>query len=174
MHTITSNFEEDFFERATHLTVSGQLDGGTCSPGPVRNLHLRTNLSGRKFQYYPTPCGILDDRPEMAFYDAEDNQDLAEDFLQYIIGFALENCKEDLAFLDNRAAEEEKEKKAELRSEMACCKGLEFVTQINLSGSAIQKPLKSLKIPNPIKRRSFPFPLRIGEQTFSPNTKGIW
>ena len=49
--------------------------------------------------------------PEMAFYDLEDNMNLAEDFLKYLVQYALDNCADDLAFLDNRLQEEEKNKK---------------------------------------------------------------
>ena len=48
--------------------------------------------------------------PEMAFYDLTDNMDLAEEFLKYLIAYALENCMDDLKFLAGRLASEEKEK----------------------------------------------------------------
>jgi aspartyl/asparaginyl-tRNA synthetase len=55
------NYKEDFFERETNLTVSGQLEGELAAMGLGRNLHFRTYLQGRKFQYYPPLGGILDD-----------------------------------------------------------------------------------------------------------------
>ena len=64
--------------------------------------------------------------PEMAFYDLNDNMDLAEDFLKYLIKYALDHCMDDLKFLSARLQEEEKTKKAEERS-MELIEKLNFV-----------------------------------------------
>ena len=57
--------------------------------------------------------------PEVAFNDLDDNMDLSEDFIKSVISYVLENCKDDLEFLDNRLTQEEKTKPASERSEMS-------------------------------------------------------
>ncbi|SHN29147.1 asparaginyl-tRNA synthetase [Cyclobacterium lianum] len=153
------NFGEDFFERATNLTVSGQLEGELAALalseiytfGPTFRAE-NSNTTRHLAEFWMI-------EPEMAFYDAEDNQDLAEDFLQYIIRFALEHCKEDLAFLDKRAAEEEKEKKAELRSDMGLLDRLEFVTQNEFVRISYTEAFEILKDSKPNKKKKFTFPI---------------
>ncbi len=65
--------------------------------------------------------------PEMAFYDIEDNMNLAEEFIKYLIQYALDNNREDMEFLDQRLAEEEKQKPQNERSELGLLEKLEFV-----------------------------------------------
>lgn len=153
------NFKEDFFERATNLTVSGQLEGELAALalseiytfGPTFRAE-NSNTTRHLAEFWMI-------EPEMAFYDAEDNQDLAEDFLQYIIGFALENCQEDLAFLDQRAAEEEKNKKAEQRSELGLLERLEFVTKNTFERVSYTEALDILRNSKPNKKKKFTYPI---------------
>jgi asparaginyl-tRNA synthetase len=65
--------------------------------------------------------------PEMAFYDIADNMQLAQEFLQYLVRYALENCAEDLEFLNKRALEEEQSKPQDQRSELSLIDRLKFV-----------------------------------------------
>jgi asparaginyl-tRNA synthetase len=97
--------------------------------------------------------------PEMAFYDAEDNQNLAEDFLQFVIGYALQHCKEDLAFLDKRAADEEKGKKADQRSELGLLERLSFVTQNEFIRITYTEAIDILKASKPNKKKKFAYPI---------------
>lgn len=153
------DFREDFFERATNLTVSGQLEGELAALalseiytfGPTFRAE-NSNTTRHLAEFWMI-------EPEMAFYDAEDNQNLAEDFLKYIIGFALENCKEDLAFLDKRAAEEEKNKKAEQRSELGLLERLELVTKNTFERITYTNALEILKNSKPNKKKKFTYPI---------------
>jgi asparaginyl-tRNA synthetase len=95
--------------------------------------------------------------PEMAFYDAEDNQDLAEDFLKYVISYALENCKDDLEFLDKRAAEEENTKKADQRSEMGLLDRLRFVVENNFQRITYTEAIDILRNSNHNKKKKFQY-----------------
>ena len=97
--------------------------------------------------------------PEMAFFDAEDNQNLAEDFLQYVIKFALKHCKEDLEFLDKRAAEEEKGKKADQRSDMGLLERLDFVTQNEFVRITYTEAFEILKASKQNKKKKFVYPI---------------
>ena len=95
--------------------------------------------------------------PEMAFYDAEDNQNLAEDFLKYVINYALENCQDDLEFLDKRAAEEETSKKADQRSELGLLERLKFVVNNDFERLTYTEAIDILKNSNHNKKKKFQY-----------------
>lgn len=93
------NYTEDFFGKATNLTVSGQLEAELAA---MALSHVYTFGPTFRAENSNTPRHLAEFwmiEPEMAFYDIYDDMDLAEDFLKYVIGFALENCKHDLEFL---------------------------------------------------------------------------
>ncbi|WP_207433987.1 asparagine--tRNA ligase [Sabulibacter ruber] len=95
------NFAEDFFGRSTNLTVSGQLEGEVVAMalseiytfGPTFRAE-NSNTSRHLAEFWMI-------EPEMAFYELEDNMDLAEDFLKYLVRYALDNCQDDLQFLND-------------------------------------------------------------------------
>jgi asparaginyl-tRNA synthetase len=93
------NFDEDFFGRETNLTVSGQLEGEL---GALALSRIYTFGPTFRAENSNTPRHLAEFwmiEPEMAFYDIQDNMNLAEDFLKCLIGDALENCRDDLQFL---------------------------------------------------------------------------
>jgi asparaginyl-tRNA synthetase len=93
------NYEEDFFGRPTNLTVSGQLEGEL---GAMALSNIYTFGPTFRAENSNTPRHLAEFwmiEPEMAFYEIDDNMDLAEDFLKYLISYALDNCKDDLTFL---------------------------------------------------------------------------
>jgi asparaginyl-tRNA synthetase len=93
------NFTEDFFGRETNLTVSGQLEGEL---GAMALSNIYTFGPTFRAENSNTPRHLAEFwmiEPEMAFYEIDDNMNLAEDFLKYLIQYALVNCKDDLAFL---------------------------------------------------------------------------
>src|SRR5699024_6849721 len=69
--------------------------------------------------------------PEMAFYDLDDNMDLAEDFIKYVVGYILEHCDDDLAFLEERLKKEDEQKPKAERSPMLLREKLKFITDNN-------------------------------------------
>lgn len=94
------NFDEDFFGKETNLTVSGQLE---AELGATALSNVYTFGPTFRAENSNTPRHLAEFwmiEPEMAFYDIHDNMDLAEDFLKYLVSYALENCNEDLAFLN--------------------------------------------------------------------------
>ncbi len=95
------NYKEDFFGKATNLTVSGQLEGelGAMALGLVYTFGPTFRAENSNTPRHLAEFWMIE--PEMAFYDLKDNMDLAEDFLKYLISYALENCKDDLDFLTN-------------------------------------------------------------------------
>ncbi|MEX0882946.1 MAG: asparagine--tRNA ligase, partial [Cyclobacteriaceae bacterium] len=153
------DFSEDFFERETNLTVSGQLEGELAALalsevytfGPTFRAE-NSNTTRHLAEFWMV-------EPEMAFYDAEDNQDLAEDFLQYLLRFALDHCKDDLSFLATRAAEEEQTKKADQRSELGLLERLDFVVNNQFVRVTYTEAFEILKESKPNKKKKFAFPI---------------
>ncbi len=94
------DFSEDFFGKEAKLTVSGQLEGELAA---LALSEIYTFGPTFRAENSNTPRHLAEFwmiEPEMAFYDIEDNMDLAEDFLKYLIRYALEHCKDDLEFLN--------------------------------------------------------------------------
>ena len=94
------NFEEDFFGKPTNLTVSGQLEGelGAMALGKIYTFGPTFRAENSNTPRHLAEFWMIE--PEMAFNDIVDNMDLAEDFLQNLIKYALENCYDDLEFLN--------------------------------------------------------------------------
>ncbi|HAP19507.1 MAG TPA: asparagine--tRNA ligase, partial [Butyricimonas virosa] len=96
--------------------------------------------------------------PEVAFNDLEDNMDLAEDFLKYLIRYALEHCMDDLLFLSKRLQEEEKDKKAEERS-MELIEKLQFVLNHDFERVTYTEAIDILKNSKQNKNGKFQYPV---------------
>jgi asparaginyl-tRNA synthetase len=95
------DFKNDFFGRETNLTVSGQLEGelGALSLGDIYTFGPTFRAENSNTPRHLAEFWMIE--PEMAFYDLNDNMDLAEEFVKYLIKYALENCSEDLGFLNS-------------------------------------------------------------------------
>jgi len=123
------NFKEDFFGKSTNLTVSGQLEGelGALALSDIYTFGPTFRAENSNTTRHLAEFWMIE--PEMAFYDIEDNMNLAEEFIKYLIQYALEHNAEDLEFLNQRFAEEEKQKPQAERSEMSLLDKLRFVTE---------------------------------------------
>ena len=123
----TINYKEDFFGKSTNLTVSGQLEGelGATAFGEIYTFGPTFRAENSNTTRHLAEFWMIE--PEMAFYDLEDNMNLAEEFIKYIIRYAIDNNKEDLEFLAQRLADEEKQLPQDKRSEMGLMEKLEFV-----------------------------------------------
>lgn len=121
------NYKEDFFGKSTNLTVSGQLEGELAAMafsdiytfGPTFRAE-NSNTTRHLAEFWMI-------EPEMAFYDIEDNMNLAEEFIKYIIQYAMDNNRDDLEFLTQRLTDEEKQLPQDKRSELGLIEKLEFV-----------------------------------------------
>ena len=153
------NFKEDFFGRSTNLTVSGQLEGELAAMafsdiytfGPTFRAE-NSNTTRHLAEFWMI-------EPEMAFYDLEDNMNLAEEFIKYIIRHAMENNREDLEFLAQRLEEEEKQKPQQERSEMGLMEKLEFVVNNNFERITYTEAIEILRESNHNKKKKFQFPI---------------
>ena len=95
------DFRSDFYGKEANLTVSGQLEGelGALALGEIYTFGPTFRAENSNTPRHLSEFWMIE--PEMAFYDLDDNMDLAEDFVKYLIRYALENCREDLEFLNN-------------------------------------------------------------------------
>ena len=95
------DYSDDFFGKPANLTVSGQLEGelGALAIGDIYTFGPTFRAENSNTPRHLAEFWMIE--PEMAFYDLTDNMDLAEDFVKYLIRYALDNCREDLEFLNN-------------------------------------------------------------------------
>lgn len=153
----TINFKEDFFGNSTNLTVSGQLEGELAAMalsdiytfGPTFRAE-NSNTTRHLAEFWMI-------EPEMAFYDLEDNANLAEEFIRYIIKYALENNQEDIEFLAQRLAEEEKALPQDKRSEMGLIEKLEFVVNNDFERLTYTEAITILRESNHNKKKKFQY-----------------
>ncbi len=93
------DYSQDFFGKMANLTVSGQLEGelGATALGLIYTFGPTFRAENSNTPRHLSEFWMIE--PEMAFYEIEDNMDLAEEFIKYCIGYALENCRDDIEFL---------------------------------------------------------------------------
>lgn len=152
------DYNQDFFGKKTNLTVSGQLEGELAAMA-LSNIYTfgptfraeNSNTSRHLAEFWMI-------EPEMAFYDINDNMDLAEEFLKYLIQYALDNCMEDLQFLSQRLAQEEKNKPADQRS-MELIEKLQFVANNDFVRLTYTEAIKILENSKPAKKGKFQYPV---------------
>ena len=151
------NHKEDFFGKETNLTVSGQLEGETYALalseiytfGPTFRAE-NSNTTRHLAEFWMI-------EPEMAFYDIHDNMKLATDLLQYLVKYALDNCADDLEFLNKRALEEDATKPQDQRSELGLLDRLKFVTENEFQKLSYTEAIDILKNSTPNKKKKFKY-----------------
>lgn len=153
------DFTEDFFGRATNLTVSGQLEGelGAMAFGDIYTFGPTFRAENSNTARHLAEFWMIE--PEMAFYDLVDNMNLAEAFIKYVIGYVLQHNREDLEFLAQRLAEEEKQKPQQERSEMGLIEKLEFVLNNEFMRISYTEAITILKDSKPNKNKKFQYPI---------------
>lgn len=154
----TVDYKQDFFGKATNLTVSGQLEGelGAMALGKIYTFGPTFRAENSNTTRHLSEFWMIE--PEMAFYDIKDNMDLVEDFLKYLLQYALDNCMDDLQFLSKRQQEEEKNKKAEERT-MELVEKLRFVLQNDFVRLTYTEAIDILKNSKPNKSGKFKYPV---------------
>lgn len=151
------DFKQDFFGKETNLTVSGQLEAETYAQG-LGNVYTfgptfraeNSNTSRHLAEFWMI-------EPEMAFHDLDDNMDLAEEFIKYTLEYVLEKCEKDLAFLDQRLANEEKTKPQNQRSPMGLMEKIKFVVQNEFKRVSYTEAIDILKNSKPNKKKKFDY-----------------
>lgn len=150
------DYKQDFFSKATNLTVSGQLEAELAALalsqvytfGPTFRAE-NSNTTRHLAEFWMI-------EPEVAFHDIHDNMDLAEEHLKYSVQYALDNCQEDLQFLSKRLQEEEKGKKADERS-MELIEKLEFVVKNDFERLTYTEAINILRNCKPNKKKKFKY-----------------
>lgn len=153
------NFKEDFFERATNLTVSGQLEGELAATafGEIYTFGPTFRAENSNTARHLAEFWMIE--PEMAFCDLEDNMNLAEEFIKYIIQYVLDHNREDIDFLAQRLVDEEKQLPQDKRSEMGLIEKLEFVLNNEFQRLTYTDAIEILRNSNHNKKKKFQYPI---------------
>ena len=156
------DYKEDFFESPANLTVSGQLEAelGAMALGEVYTFGPTFRAENSNTARHLAEFWMVE--PEVAFNDLTDNMDLAEAFIKYLIQYVLEHNKEDLEFLANRLAEEDKKKPMAERSEMGLIEKLELVLQNDFERITYTEAIEILMNSKPYKKKQFKYDLSWG------------
>lgn len=157
------DYKQDFFGKATNLTVSGQLQGeiAALALGKVYTFGPTFRAENSNTSRHLAEFWMIE--PEVAFYDIFDNMDLAEDFCKHLIRFCLDNYSEDLQFLDNRIQDMEKQMKKEDRRPMGLIDTLKFVLDNDFERITYTEAINLLKSSKPYKKGRFEYEVEWGK-----------
>jgi len=156
------DFREDFFGRATNLTVSGQLEGelGAMAFSDIYTFGPTFRAENSNTARHLAEFWMIE--PEMAFYDLEDNMNLAETFIRYLIRYVMDNNRDDLEFLAGRLTEEEKQKPQAERSELGLIEKLEFVMNNQFERITYTEAIDILLQSPAYKKKKFQYEVKWG------------
>jgi len=156
------DYSQDFFGKGTHLTVSGQLQAeiGALAMGKVYTFGPTFRAENSHTTRHLSEFWMIE--PEIAFADIENDMDLAEDFLKYLINYCLDNYRPDLEFLDERIKESEKNMKADLRRPMGLIEMLEFTVKDDFARVTYTEAVAIIQRSKPYKKKKFEFPVEWG------------
>ena len=153
------DFKKDFFGKETNLTVSGQLEaesyalglGEVYTFGPTFRAE-NSNTARHLAEFWMI-------EPEMAFYDLDDNMDLAEKFITSVLREVLSHSLEDLEFLNERQKKEDESRPAHERNQMNLLEKIKFVVENNFIRISYDEAFNILKNSKPNKKKKFKFPI---------------
>lgn len=156
------DFTQDFFGKEANLTVSGQLEAELAAMG-LRKVYTfgptfraeNSNTTRHLAEFWMI-------EPEVAFANLKDNMDLVEDFLKYLVKYALTHCADDLAFLASRESEEEKAKPQDQRHALGLLDRLNFIVDNAFERLTYTEAIEILRNSNPYKKKKFKFPVEWG------------
>ncbi|AZQ62872.1 asparagine--tRNA ligase [Flammeovirga pectinis] len=156
------DYKEDFFGKPVNLSVSGQLEAevGAMALGDVYTFGPTFRAENSNTSRHLAEFWMIE--PEMAFYDLVDNMDLAEEMIKYLIDYAMEQCPEDLEFLNQRYAQEEKTKPQNQRAELGLLERLKFVSDNNFERLTYTEAIEVLRRSKPFKKGKFKYPVEWG------------
>lgn len=151
------DFKQDFFGKSTNLTVSGQLEGELAAMafGDIYTFGPTFRAENSNTTRHLAEFWMIE--PEMAFYDLNDNMQLAEDLLKYVIKHAIKTCADEIEFLKNRLLEEEKQKPQDERSELDLVSKLNFCLENNFERLTYTQAIEILKNSTPNKKKKFKY-----------------
>ena len=155
----TIDHSKDFFGKETNLTVSGQLEAETyaMSLGKVYTFGPTFRAENSNTTRHLAEFWMIE--PEVAFMDLDGNMDLSEDLIKAVLSYVLENCKDDLEFLDQRLTQEDKTKPQAERNEMSLLEKLHFVVDNNFKRVSYTEAIDILRNCKPNKKKKFKYPI---------------
>ena len=156
-YNTNNDVKEDFFGKETHLTVSGQLEaesyamglGNVYTFGPTFRAE-NSNTTRHLAEFWMI-------EPEMAFFNLNDNMDLAEEFIKAVLKKLTLKCGDDLSFLNNRYLDEQKNKPSNQRSEMDLIEKINFVVENSFKRISYTEAISILKNSKPNKKNKFKY-----------------
>ena len=162
---------KDFFGKPTHLTVSGQLEaelaalalGKVYTFGPTFRAE-NSNTTRHLAEFWMV-------EPEIAFADINDDISLGEDFLKYLISYALNNCKEDLQFLNDRATKEELQLPKNQRNQLSLLERMQMVIDNKFERISYSEAIEILLSSKPNKKKQFKYKVEWGIDLQSEHEK---
>jgi asparaginyl-tRNA synthetase len=151
------DYSQDFFGKETNITVSGQLEAETYAMalGKVYTFGPTFRAENSNTTRHLAEFWMIE--PEVAFMDLDGNMDLAEDFIKNVLKYVLENCKDDLAFLDERFTKEESTKPQLQRSELSLLEKLNFVVDNQFKRVSYTEAIDILRNCKPNKKKKFQY-----------------
>ena len=151
------DYKEDFFGKETNLTVSGQLEGETAALalGEIYTFGPTFRAENSNTSRHLAEFWMIE--PEMAFYDIHDNMELAQEFVQFLVRWALDNCRDDVEFLNQRQLNEEKDLPADKRQEMSLLERMEFVVNNDFEKVPYTDAIDILRNSKPNKKKKFQY-----------------
>ena len=153
------DYSQDFFGKETNLTVSGQLEAETYALGLGKVYTFGPTFRAENSNTSRHLAEFWMIEPEVAFCDLDGNMDLAEDFIKYVINYVLENCQDDLEFLENRLIQEDKSKPQAERAAMTLRDKLKFVVDNNFKRVSYTEAIDILRNSKPNKKKKFKYPI---------------
>ena len=151
------DYKQDFFEKETNLTVSGQLEGelAALAVSEVYTFGPTFRAENSNTTRHLAEFWMIE--PEMAFYDLDDSMDLAEEMLKSIVKKAVVNCQDDLQFLNDREIQEEKNKPQNERNELSLLERLDFVINNDFVRLSYTEAIDILRNSKPNKKKKFQY-----------------
>jgi asparaginyl-tRNA synthetase len=153
------DYNQDFFGKETNLTVSGQLEAESLAMGLGKVYTFGPTFRAENSNTSRHLAEFWMIEPEMAFYDLENNMELAEEFIKSVIKDLTEECKEDLEYLNKRLLDEDKTKPINERNELNLLERLDFVINNDFKKITYTEAFDILKNSKPNKKKKFKFPI---------------
>ena len=153
------DYKQDFFGKATNLTVSGQLQAELAALGLSQVYTFGPTFRAENSNTSRHLAEFWMIEPEVAFSDLDDNMDLAEDMLKYVIQYVMEKCDDDLQFLENRIVQEDKHKPTAERQPMDLREKLKFCVDNDFERLTYTQAFQILRNSKPNKKKKFQFVL---------------
>ena len=165
------DYKQDFFGKQVNLTVSGQLEAelGAMALGQVYTFGPTFRAENSNTSRHLAEFWMIE--PEVAFNNLKDNMDLTEEFLKYIAVYVLENCPDDLDFLNEREAKEQESKPQNERNELGLIERLKFVSENAFKRLTYTEAIEVLKRSKPYKKKKFKYEVEWGVDLHSEHER---